>query len=54
MAYPELANIINQVQRNKIEKDNQSLVCKAVQEYYKTLHIAGLLTADALKKKKKG
>ncbi len=40
IGYPELATVINDIQRNRIKSEDKALVCHAVQQYYKTLNSA--------------
>lgn len=49
--YPDLAEVINTIQRSSLKSDNAlvAMVCKAVQEYYKQLN-----SISALKGAKKG
>ncbi len=41
--YPNESNVINSIQRGKLEDDNKHLICTSVQFYYKHLRSVGAL-----------
>lgn len=54
--FPNITTVINSIQRGKIKDEDKTFICRAVQEYYKTLNKIGALSKVAPKqvKPKKG